>query len=208
MIDPREKERLFEETIARNNRWLGVIARNNAPIDSCQDLEQEIRIAFWESLDTYRERSSLGTFFFSVAKNTAKEFRRKNHNAKKRDESFYPNPVFVELDRDPLRARVSHPWLPEKEFLAEEREKIAARIALLRRNVWLVIPALFGLLAWQAGLSHSAKIVVALVAIVALAGAGAFWFYRWKFRKDLLPILEDIDRDLEYYRNHPESRLD
>ncbi len=106
------------------------------------------------------------------------------------------------------RLRVSHPWLPEKEFLAEEREKIAARIALLRRNVWLVIPALFGLLAWQAGLSHSAKIVVALVAIVAVAGAGAFWFYRWKLRKDLLPILEDIDRELEYCRNHPESRLD
>ncbi len=104
MIDPQEKERLFEETIARNNRWLGVIARNNAPIDTWEDLEQEILMAFWESLDTYRERSSLGTFFFSVAKNTAKEFRRKNHNAKKRDESFYPNPVFVELDRDPLRA--------------------------------------------------------------------------------------------------------
>jgi RNA polymerase sigma-70 factor (ECF subfamily) len=104
VIDPREKDRLFAETIARNNRRLGVIARNNAPIDSWQDLEQEIKIAFWESLDTYRERSSLGTFFFSVAKNTAKEFRRKNHNARKRDESFYPNPVFVELDRDPLRA--------------------------------------------------------------------------------------------------------
>lgn len=106
------------------------------------------------------------------------------------------------------RLRVSHPWLPEKEFLAEERERIAARIALIRRNVWLVIPALFGLLAWQAGLSHSAKMVVALVVIVALGGAGAFWFYRWRLRKDLLPILEDIDRELEYCRDHPESPLD
>ncbi len=103
MIDPREKERLFEEAIAKNKQWLGVIARNNAPIDSWQDLEQEIRIAFWKSLDSYGERSSLGTFFLSVAKNTAKKFRRRNHNTRKRDEAVYPNPVYVEQDRDPLR---------------------------------------------------------------------------------------------------------
>jgi RNA polymerase sigma factor (sigma-70 family) len=104
VIDPREKERLFEEAIAKNNRWLGVIARNNAPIDSWQDLEQEIRIAFWKSLDSYDvKRSGLGTWFFSVATNTAKDFRRKNHNTKKRDEAVYPNPVFVEQDRDQLR---------------------------------------------------------------------------------------------------------
>jgi len=107
------------------------------------------------------------------------------------------------------RLRVSHPWLPEKEFVAEEREKIAARIALLRRNVkWFLIPALLGFVAWQAGLAHSAKMVIALVVVATLACAGIFWFYRWKLRKDLLPILEDIDRELEYYRNHPESRLD
>jgi hypothetical protein len=46
VIDPREKDRLFEETITRNNGWIGFLARNNAPIDSWQDLEQEIRIAF------------------------------------------------------------------------------------------------------------------------------------------------------------------
>ena len=80
MIDPREKERLFEEAIAKNNYWLGVIARNNAPIDNWEDLEQEIRIAFWKSLDSYGERSSLETFFFSVAK----KFRRRNHNTRKR----------------------------------------------------------------------------------------------------------------------------
>ena len=107
------------------------------------------------------------------------------------------------------RLRESHPWLPEEEFLAEERKKIAARIALLRRNVtWFLIPALFGFLAWQAGLSHSVKMVVALVVIVALASVGIFWFYRWKLRKDLLPILDDIDRELEYFRNNPKSRPD
>ena len=105
------------------------------------------------------------------------------------------------------RLRVSHPWLPEKEFVAEEREKIAARIALLRRNVkWFLIPALLGFVAWQAGLAHSAKMVIALVVVATLACAGIFWFYRWKLRKDLLPILEDIDRELEYFRNDSKSR--
>jgi len=100
------------------------------------------------------------------------------------------------------RLRVSHPWLPEKEFLAEEREKIIARIALLRRNVrWFFIPSMSGLLAWQAGLSPSVPMVVAFVMIVALVSTGTFWFYRWKLRTDLLPILEDIDRELESFRN-------
>ena len=100
------------------------------------------------------------------------------------------------------RLRVSHPWLPEEEFVAEEREKIIARIALLRRNVrWFFIPSMLGFLAWQAGLSHSAQMVAALVVAAGLASAGTFWFYRWKLRTDLLPILEDIDRELESFRN-------
>ena len=104
MIDPREKLRLFEEAIANNKRWLGLIARNNAPIDSWQDLEQEIRIAFWKSLDSYGGRSSLETFFFSVAKHAATKFRRKNHSARKMDEGIHPHSILVEQDRDPLRA--------------------------------------------------------------------------------------------------------
>ena len=55
-------------------------------------------------MDSYDgERSGLGTWFFSVAKNTAKDFRRKNHKTRKRDEGVLPNPVFVEQDRDQLR---------------------------------------------------------------------------------------------------------
>jgi FtsH-binding integral membrane protein len=99
------------------------------------------------------------------------------------------------------RLRESHPELPREEYLAEQRKKIAARIALLRRNVrWFFIPSLLGLLTWQLGLSHSVQMVVALVIIATLVSTGAFWFYRWKLRKDLLPILDDIDRELESFR--------
>lgn len=101
MIDPREKERLFEETVAGNKQLLSVIARNNAPIDDWQDLRQEILLAFWKSLDSYDgESSGLGTWLFSVAKHTAKNFRAKNGKMRKCDEAVYPNPVFVEQERD------------------------------------------------------------------------------------------------------------
>jgi hypothetical protein len=106
-----------------------------------------------------------------------------------------------------FRLRQSHPELPREEYLAEQRKKIEARIALLRRNTrWFFIPSMAGFLMWQMGLSHSLEIAVALVILVALASAGMLWFYRWKLRKDLLPILEEIDRELSSYRDHSESR--
>jgi hypothetical protein len=108
-----------------------------------------------------------------------------------------------------FRLRESHPWLPEKEFLCEERNKITARIGLLRRNAkWLLIPGLLGLLTWQIALSPSILMAVALISIAAIVYAGTFLFYRWKLRKELLPVLNDIDRELEYIRDHSDSKPD
>jgi hypothetical protein len=107
------------------------------------------------------------------------------------------------------RLRESHPWLPEEEFLCEKRNKIVARIGLLRRNAkWLLIPCLLGFLTWQIALSHSVLMAGALIGIAAIAYAGAFLFYQWKLRKELLPMLNDIDRELEYIRDHSDSKPD
>jgi RNA polymerase sigma factor (sigma-70 family) len=101
MIDPREKGRLFEVTIEENDWWLNIIARNNAPINSCEDLEQEIRMAFWKSLGFYDgEIPDLGKRFFSVAINTVKLFIRKNSRMKKWEEGLDPSPYLVEPERD------------------------------------------------------------------------------------------------------------
>jgi RNA polymerase sigma-70 factor (ECF subfamily) len=100
VIDPREKERLFEVTIAGNKHLLSVIARNNAPVNDWQDLKQEILMAFWKSLDSYDgESSGLGTWLFSVAIHTAKNFRVKNDKMKKCDEAVDSYSVFVEQGR-------------------------------------------------------------------------------------------------------------
>jgi hypothetical protein len=107
------------------------------------------------------------------------------------------------------RLRESHPWLPDEEFLNEERKKIEARIALLRRNViWLLIPSITGFLMWQIALSSSVQWTVAIIIHAAIALIGMFLFYRWKLRRDLLPILEGIDRDLEQVRSHADSLPD
>jgi hypothetical protein len=108
-----------------------------------------------------------------------------------------------------FRLRESRPWLPENEFLNEERKKIEARIALLRRNaICLFIPSIAGFLTWQIALSSSVKWIVAIIIIAALASIGAFLFYRWMLRTDLLPMLEGIDRDLEQVRSHADSLSD
>lgn len=103
MIDPREKERLFEVTLKENDWWLNFIARKNAPIHSCEDLEQEIRMAFWKSLNSYDgEIPDLGKWFFSVAINTVKRFKRKNSRMQKREKGLDPTPDLVEPERDLL----------------------------------------------------------------------------------------------------------
>lgn len=103
MVDPGEKERLFEETVAQNMHWLRIMAKNNASADNWQDLEQEILIALWRSLDRFSSRSSLETWLYSLARNTAKDFKRRNHNVRERDRRVYPNPGFVEQNHDEMR---------------------------------------------------------------------------------------------------------
>jgi RNA polymerase sigma factor (sigma-70 family) len=101
VIDPGEKERLYLETIARNKRWISLIARNNAPINSWHDLEQDIRLAFWKAMEGYDGKSSaLETWFFSVAQNAIRYFRRTTRNMEKRDAAFYSNQEYIEQDRD------------------------------------------------------------------------------------------------------------
>ena len=97
-----------------------------------------------------------------------------------------------------FRLRVSHPELPRKEYLMEQRRKISARIALLRNLMtWFFIPAMLGFLFWQVALSHSIQMKIVLIILAALACVGGFLCYRWQIRRGLLPMLEEIDRELD-----------
>lgn len=103
MIDPLEKNRLFEEILAEHDCWLAKLARSNVSINNCEDFEQEIRMAFWKNLESYDGQiSDLAKRFFSVAINTAKKFRRKDGRMRKNEEYLYPNSIFVEQERDQI----------------------------------------------------------------------------------------------------------
>ena len=80
MIDPGEKEKVIEGIMAQSSQWIRVLAKGSASGDSWQDLEQEIYMALWQSLDRFEGRSGLSTWVYAVAQNTVKNFSRKNHN--------------------------------------------------------------------------------------------------------------------------------
>jgi RNA polymerase sigma factor (sigma-70 family) len=103
MIDSLEKDRLFKELLAEYGWWLDLVVRNNAPINSSEDLEQEIRMAFWKSLEAYDGQiSGLAKRFFSVAINIANNFKRRDKRMRKNDECLYPDSLIVEQERDQI----------------------------------------------------------------------------------------------------------
>jgi RNA polymerase sigma-70 factor, ECF subfamily len=65
----------FEQLLARNRGRLTAIARSYAR-DDADDLLQEILLQIWRSLDRFEKRSSIDTWCYRVALNTAMSWRR------------------------------------------------------------------------------------------------------------------------------------
>ena len=78
LVEIADKQRLFEQIVAENSRRLRIVAWNNSSGDQYKDLEQEILLALWTSLDRFEGRSGLTTWFYRVALNTAHAFTRRN----------------------------------------------------------------------------------------------------------------------------------
>ena len=123
MIESGEKEKLFEKIVTENGRWLRAIARQNDRGDNWQDLEQDILLALWRSLDRYEGRSSLATWFYAVAINTARDFSRKKRNAEKSRRSFAAQPA-------------SASYLPASEDEAEIATEFARSLGDLDRYIF------------------------------------------------------------------------
>jgi RNA polymerase sigma-70 factor (ECF subfamily) len=72
-----ERQARFCELLERSHaRWAG-IARAYAEAPDGDDLVQEIALQVWQSLDRFTGRSSLDTWAYRVALNTALAWRRK-----------------------------------------------------------------------------------------------------------------------------------
>lgn len=71
------REETFASLLAANRRRLQAIARSYAWGGAEQDLFQEILLQLWRSLDRFEGRSSLDTWAYRVALNTAIVWRRR-----------------------------------------------------------------------------------------------------------------------------------
>jgi RNA polymerase sigma-70 factor (ECF subfamily) len=72
-----ERQARFRELLERSHaRWAG-IARAYAETQDRNDLVQEIALQVWQNLDRFAGRSSLDTWAYRVALNTALAWRRK-----------------------------------------------------------------------------------------------------------------------------------
>jgi len=72
-----KRERQFEELLITSMRRLSAIARSYAHGDEEKDLLQEILLQIWRSLSRFKERSTLDTYAYRVALNTAIAWRRR-----------------------------------------------------------------------------------------------------------------------------------
>jgi RNA polymerase sigma factor (sigma-70 family) len=77
-MERADKQKLFDQILMENRKWLRIIARNSADGSNYEDLEQEILFALWKSLDRYEGRSNLKTWFYSIASNVVRDFTRRN----------------------------------------------------------------------------------------------------------------------------------
>ena len=78
-----DKKSEFEQLIERNRRRLLAIARTYARGDA-EDLLQEILLQVWRSMSRFEERSSIDTWCYRIALNTAISWRRKAGRRKER----------------------------------------------------------------------------------------------------------------------------
>jgi RNA polymerase sigma-70 factor (ECF subfamily) len=102
-MNPGDKESFIENIIDQKGEWLRMMAKTFATSESWQDLEQEIFMALWASLDRFDGRSSLDTWLYSIVRNTAIDFYRREQGFRKRDERLYPSPGFTEQNHDEMR---------------------------------------------------------------------------------------------------------
>jgi RNA polymerase sigma-70 factor, ECF subfamily len=67
----------FVSLVERNRRRLEGIARSYAPGPEWEDLYQEVLVQLWKSLRGFAGRSSIDTWVYRVALNTAITYRRR-----------------------------------------------------------------------------------------------------------------------------------
>ncbi len=77
-MNDAERHRIFERILEEGGEYIEFIAQNNSAAGYDQDLRQEIFMALWKGLHTYKGKSSLSTWVYRVAMNKAITFNQRN----------------------------------------------------------------------------------------------------------------------------------
>ncbi len=75
-MNDAERHRIFERILEEGGEYIEFIAQNNSAAGYDQDLRQEIFLALWKGLRTYKGKSSLATWVYRVAMNKAITFNQ------------------------------------------------------------------------------------------------------------------------------------
>ena len=88
-MDPTEKERIFSEWLSGHKGILfKVVHAYGFEHQDRQDLFQEITIQVWKSIDAFRGDSSVSTWMYRVALNTAITWVRKQRKHERRKQAL------------------------------------------------------------------------------------------------------------------------
>jgi hypothetical protein len=97
--------------------------------------------------------------------------------------------------------------LPQQESLIEERKRVAARLRQGRsQTTWYMLPIALGLTLLCIAQGSALDTIAGFVTGVAAASVAFHLYHRRQARKTLIPIMEDIERELEALRRV--SRVD
>jgi RNA polymerase sigma-70 factor (ECF subfamily) len=105
LLSESEKEKLFERILEENKQRLHIFAKTNVRGDNFRDLEQEILLQVWRSLDQYEGRANTKTWFYAVAYNTLLYFNRTNRRPEKTMQNLESLPALTQSVADPQKSR-------------------------------------------------------------------------------------------------------
>lgn len=102
-LDPRRRDRLYEEAVATFGSALARLARGyEANADRRRDLLQEIHVALWRSLESFTGQCSLRTWVYRVAHNRAISLSVRSRDRQSRLlalDAIEPAAAAVDVDR-------------------------------------------------------------------------------------------------------------
>lgn len=122
----QDREIHFRHCVEENYRLLRHVARGFAAPADQEDLLQEILLAIWHALPRFQEKSSLSTFMYRVAQNTALTWQRSvRHRAKQAE---FDETSHAAAPEDPRPARTEALYAAIRQLPESDRSLVLLQL--------------------------------------------------------------------------------